>query len=273
MNTSITNTSKKKTLLTATLLVVCLVGFTSPVSAGIGGVVVNKEVTNSHGGSLTADDFTLYIDGVQVQNGIITEDLGDNSVTVSEDAVDGYEHTGTVCVYDKEPTVDLGTTFFVEVEFFYTCTSHSIDIAPTLTVIKDVTNDDNGVMTAADFNLYINGDSIASGNTTSVVAGTEYTISEDIVDGYTQTAITCLDANGTEVKHPVTLALGEDVTCTVYNDDIETTTSAVLGVATDQQVLANTGIGAWVQALLGVSMFSLALTIALVSKEDNVQLQ
>ena len=94
----------------------------------------------------------------------------------------------------------------------------------TLKVIKQVTNNNGGTKTPADFSIHVKSGTThvsgspaagsSSGTTYTLPAGT-YTVSEGAVSGYTQTGISgdCV-ANGS-----VTLASGDSKTCTVVNDD------------------------------------------------------
>ena len=78
---------------------------------------------------------------------------------------------------------------------------------------------------AGDFTLILNGGIysnavFSSGDTPTVFANTEYTLSEVAKDGYIQGTITCEDdGDQSVVGHPVTLNEGQQVTCTITNDD------------------------------------------------------
>ncbi|MDP2586674.1 MAG: hypothetical protein Q8P32_02790 [Candidatus Komeilibacteria bacterium] len=108
----------------------------------------------------------------------------------------------------------------------------------TLNVIKAVTNDNGGSATASSFNLYVKLDganvvgSPAAGAATpgtsySLDAGT-YVVSEDINALYTQSFSGDCDAGGN-----VTLAPGDDKTCTITNNDIPATINVVKTVIND----------------------------------------
>ena len=110
-----------------------------------------------------------------------------------------------------------------------TCTVTNTPERPDLTIVKQVVNDDGGAAAATDFTVRSNGtartlvdetpdsdfDSQASVTLSDVAPG-DYTITEDAFSGYTNTSITCDDANGGSTA---TLALGGSATCTVVNDD------------------------------------------------------
>lgn len=99
----------------------------------------------------------------------------------------------------------------------------------TLHVIKHVVNNDGGVAVASSFTLHVKGatgmgisdvaGSPAAGVETpgtsySLAAGT-YAVSEDVFSGYSSGFSGDCDASGS-----VTLAAGENKTCTITNDDI-----------------------------------------------------
>lgn len=102
-----------------------------------------------------------------------------------------------------------------------TCAS----LPATLHIIKNVINNNGGLATAPLFNLHVKlagVDVVGSpavgaaipGTTYSLSAGT-YKISEDVNIGYTQSFSGDCDATGN-----ITLAAGDDKTCTITNDDI-----------------------------------------------------
>ena len=89
-------------------------------------------------------------------------------------------------------------------------------------------NDDGGTAAASDWSMHVKGDDADADVTGSPADGTEtgttytlkagdYAVSEtDGPSGYTQTGISgACDENG-----DVTLAVGDDVTCTITNDDV-----------------------------------------------------
>ena len=92
-----------------------------------------------------------------------------------------------------------------------------------ITVVKKVINDDGGTAVISDFPLFINGGSgdvsVTSSVANNVPAGT-YTASEVSQPGYTESGPVCKDDDTTVVvAHPVNLAEGQSVTCTITNDD------------------------------------------------------
>jgi uncharacterized repeat protein (TIGR01451 family) len=108
--------------------------------------------------------------------------------------------------------------------------SYSVTCEPTkatLTLVKEVTNNNGGTAVDTDFTLTFAGTSNGSGTegqapiTNASVTPGNYTLTESgaVVAGYDLTAITCTggaDANGAD---GLTLVAGENVTCTFKNDD------------------------------------------------------
>jgi hypothetical protein len=92
------------------------------------------------------------------------------------------------------------------------CAITNDDDAPSLTLLKTVTNDNGGTSVASDWTLTAAGYDSASPDAGS------YNLSESGPGGYTQTSLTCSNSGDTQVSS-VTLGLGEDVTCTFVNDD------------------------------------------------------
>ena len=174
-------------------------------------LTVVKQVINDDGGSLAASDFTLYIDQTVVTSGTANE-LAAGSYVVSEDAVTGYNGTITGdCDANGNVTLAAGEN--------KTCTIINNDvgepgeISTTLTVVKQVVNDDGGTLDVNDFNLYIDQTAVTSGATNEVTPGS-HVVSEDAVAGYSGTISGDCDANGN-----VTLAAGENKTCAIVNND------------------------------------------------------
>jgi len=94
-------------------------------------------------------------------------------------------------------------------------TTGEIDEDTTLTVIKVVVNDDGATSTVEDFTLYIDDDEVDSGEANELEPG-DYVVSEDEVENYEATFSGHCDEEGN-----VTLEEGDELTCTITNDDVE----------------------------------------------------
>jgi hypothetical protein len=104
-----------------------------------------------------------------------------------------------------------------------TCTISNDDIAPLLTLVKVVTNDNGGTKTVSDFPLTASGPVTISGVTgaTSVtgraVNAGSYALTETTQTGYTASSWSC--SGGTQSGANIALALGGAATCTISNND------------------------------------------------------
>lgn len=182
-------------------------------------ITVVKEVDNDNGGSASPGDFQLYLDGSPVASGAASY-VEPGTYTVTEDVIEGYEQSSIIC-RDDDTGANVGHPVTVAEGQEVTCTVTNDDEAPQLTVVKQVVNDDGGTATAGDFGLYVNGVQVTSGVPNELESNQVYTITEDPVEGYANTGLSCLDDEISQtVPHPVTLAEGQSVTCTVTNNDI-----------------------------------------------------
>ena len=180
---------------------------------------VVKQVANDDGGSKLAGDFDVHVKsgGADVPGSPHPGDAGGTTYTlepgtygVSEDASAGYAGSFSAECAGGTITLAAGDD--------KTCTITNDDVAPKLTVIKDVVNNDGGSATAGDFTMHI-GDAATfpgdSGGTTRTLSAGTYEVTETGgPGGYTATYSDACAADGT-----VTLAPGDEKTCTVTNDD------------------------------------------------------
>jgi len=89
--------------------------------------------------------------------------------------------------------------------------------ATTLTVIKEVIKDDGGDAVVGDFALFIEGNPVISGVPVPLAPGS-YTVSESGVSGYDDSF-----SGDCDILGEVTLNEGDNLTCTITNDDIPAT--------------------------------------------------
>ncbi len=196
--------------------------------------LVKVVVDNGSGTTYQPGDFDLTadpqdIDGQAPVTGpgnsaaVTNQTVFAGSYELSEDGPDGFlgsiwECTGGV-VDGAIVTVPNGGNV--------TCTITNTAIAPTLTLIKTVVNDNGGTAVATDWTLSADGPSPISGTTgapavtaAAVEIGT-YTLDETGPLGYAASDWTCL--NGVtpfpQDGASITLAEGDDVTCTIVNND------------------------------------------------------
>lgn len=175
-------------------------------------ITIIKHVINDNGGEAVASDFTINVTGENPSESTfpgsesgttITLDPGDYSI--DENSFGGYEKTlGENC----SGTISSGQSL--------TCIITNDDIAPTLTLVKTVVNDNGGTLEVADFPLFVDATAVNSGDTNDFNAGS-HTASETNQLGY-------LAGNwggDCATDGSITIALGNDYTCTITNDDIQ----------------------------------------------------
>lgn len=204
-------------------------------------LTVTKIVTNNDGGTLSVLDFPLFVDSNAVTSGAqVTYNAGIH--TVSETNQFGYVGTiGGDCAADGSITLNPGDV--------KACTVTNDDVAPGLTVIKSVTNDNGGTFEVGDFILRVDGDPVTSGQTNYGLSAGDYVVSEDGVFGYAGTIGGDCNANG-----DVTLGVGETKVCTIANDDIAPILKLVKDVINDNGGTAVSG--AWTLTADGDDGFS-----------------
>lgn len=184
-------------------------------------VTVLKDVTNDDGGDAEAGDFDLLVDGGSHSHGDDVVVLSNTDVEVDENDLPGYEQTGISCDDGTSIDGDGSVTLNLDEGEHVTCTVFNDDIAPTITVVKEVINDDGGDAEAGDFALFLDGNSVTTGTTNTTTSNEAHEVSETLVDGYAQVSLTCVDDDTqTELAHPITLDEGQSATCTIVNDDL-----------------------------------------------------
>jgi len=195
-----------------------------------------KDVNNDDGGDAEADAFAMTLTGADG-----THDAGSDyfsgdmpaifaavPYTITEDPVlDGYTMTGVVCI-DTDTQAEIASPFTPLLAQNIECTVTNDDIPPTLALVKTVINDDGGSTPESSFPLTLTG---ADGTHDSgvnyfdadmpVIQGTiAYTITEVPPAGYELVDVVCLDVTGADVGMPFTAVSGDEITCTVTNDDV-----------------------------------------------------
>ncbi len=185
-----------------------------------GTLTVVKQVTNDNGGSATPASFSIHVkNGSDVtgspmpgsSTGTVYTLVG-GAYTVSEDANSGYNSDFSGCGNSGSVTVVNGQNT--------SCTIVNNDKPASLTVIKNVVNDNGGNAVAGDFTMAVTATNASqtsfagseSGTTITLNAGS-YSVDESIVvSGYQKTL--GQDCSGT-------IANGQSKTCTITNNDIQ----------------------------------------------------
>ncbi|MCT7374075.1 DUF6923 family protein [Chelativorans salis] len=202
-------------------------------------LTLEKQVVNDNGGTLSTADFTLSADGPVTISGVSgSADVTDAAVpagtyTLSETNQPGYDASEYSCVVDGGSPV-VGNSIALENEQVAVCTITNDDTLPTLTLAKNVVNDDVGTATTDDFTLEASGPTSFSGvsgepavTDVPVEVGT-YILSETTLPDYTGSDYSCVVNGGAPVSgNTIDMAVGDDAVCTVTNDDNEPTDLAI----------------------------------------------
>ncbi|MCR2763233.1 SpaA isopeptide-forming pilin-related protein [Microbacterium sp. zg.B48] len=208
-----------------------------------------KTVTNERGGTAEPTDWTLSATSAVGPNlSGVTGTPAVTGVAVTAGATYTLAETGGPSGYDwvllscdngadispENPSLTLGLAEDV------TCTFGNTDLAGSLTMVKQVVNDDGGTAASEDWDQGLTaqpsaGETLAfDHNETIAVPGGTYTLAEiDQVPGYTGTDLSCTTDETSLDEPTVTVPNGENVTCTFVNDDTAPTLTLVKSVVND----------------------------------------
>ena len=192
-------------------------------------LTLQKNVVNDNGGTATASQWTLSASAngdpnnfsgagpTQAHNvtaGVaytLAESGGPSGYTASAWSCNGGSQNGS--------TITLSSAQDV------TCTITNNDNAPSLQLIKTVTNDNGGTAAATAWTLTATGTGGSPSNlsgSTPVNSGAgfkadTYALGESGPSGYTASAWSC--TGGTQNGSSITVGLGQSATCTIVNND------------------------------------------------------
>ncbi|GAA3617795.1 hypothetical protein GCM10022236_20030 [Microlunatus ginsengisoli] len=141
---------------------------------------------------------------------------------LSESTIPGYDASAWVCTGG---TATTATSVTLALNQNATCTITNTARQPTLTLVKQVVNDNGGTRVPTDWTLTADGPTSGISGPTGDPAVTgvpvqvgSYVLDENaLLTGYTASAWSC-DA-GDLAESTVTIGLGENVTCTIVNND------------------------------------------------------
>ena len=201
-----------------------------------GAITVRKILPNNNGGTAVVSDFLLKVTSVPGE--------GDPVETPMTSGESGFFNPGNYVVSESNPSVlytqSISCTdgeiitedgnITLSAQQSWTCTITNDDIAPVLTLVKQVVKDNGGTAEPTDWTLSADADgptpvSGISGSedvTNAEVNAGIYTLSEsDGPDGYTASETWSCVVNGSEpiLVNSVELGLGDVATCTITNDD------------------------------------------------------
>ncbi len=190
---------------------ICTFVNTKPIAPTPAKLTVTKVVVNDNGGTLNSSDFPLFVNASSVISGA-QNNFAAGTYSVSETGNANY--IGTIsgdCTSNGSITMQAGG------EYNCTITNDDIFVPPTkavITVIKNVINNNGGILTPSNFSLFVGGVQVTTNVANQFDAGV-YTISETPVTGYTGTISGNCASNGS-----LTVVAGQSYTCTITNDDI-----------------------------------------------------
>ena len=210
------------------------------------GLTVIKHVVNDNGGTATADDFDITLNGEELEFKPWTGGIGkytftysstpevqsNTRYTLAEIDHPGYKEGKWSCV-DNKTQRRVGSYQFTLAEGqSVTCTITNDDIAPSLQLVKVVNNNYGGEAKVTDWTLTATGPTTISGkggvtSGNNFAAGT-YTLSESgDVTGYDASSWSCTNGVTVDANNGITLGLGESTVCTITNSDIQPTLTVI----------------------------------------------
>lgn len=180
-------------------------------------LTVTKTVVNDNGGTKVVSDFPLFVNGNGVTSGVQNTLSANVLYTATETTQTGYAPSawGGDCAADGTITLLPGDV--------KTCTITNDDIAPKLTLVKNLINDNGGAATLASFTLTADGTASndITGTSPVVSGGTlqsdTFALSETNLPGYIASPWVCV--GGTQVGSNITVGIGQEATCTITNND------------------------------------------------------
>jgi uncharacterized repeat protein (TIGR01451 family) len=185
-----------------------------------------KTVTNTNGGTATVGAFTLTASGPTIISGasasvpVTNAAVNAGTYILSESGPAGY----TAGAWSCSAGTLTGNSLSLALNQSASCTINNSDVAPKLTLVKSIINDNGGTSAFTDVILSaagptsITGVTGAAGVTSAIVKAGTYTLSEASLAGYAAGSWNC--TAGTVSGSNVTLTPGQDATCTIVNDDI-----------------------------------------------------
>ena len=174
-----------------------------------------KQVINDNGGTLQPSAWTVSASGPTPISGAgsASSDSGFaiGTYTLAEFGPGNYIASGWGC----EGGAQVGDTITLGLGESAVCTISNDDIQPVLTIVKNVTNDNGGVLTVGDFPLFVDNLPVTSGAANAFDAGS-YVVSETNQPGYEAGAW----GGDCAADGSIDLSIGDNKTCTITNDDI-----------------------------------------------------
>jgi hypothetical protein len=191
-------------------------------------LTVVKHVVNDNGGTKVASDFAITVAGngpspanfPGAENPGTSVGIGPGVYNVTEVVDPGYTASYSA---DCTGSIALGES--------KTCTITNDDNAPKLTLVKEVVNDNGGTALPSAWTLTADGPTGFSGLGPSVSSGAgfdqgSYNLSEAGPAGYDASDWNCTGESNVDAD-TVSVGLGDDITCTITNDDQQASLTVV----------------------------------------------
>ena len=178
-------------------------------------ITIIKQVINDNGGTARVRDFTLTLNAREVTSGEANTVAPGNYIAhelltpAQQQAYTASSWTGD-CQPDGRVTLAAGDD--------KTCIITNNDrpsVETRLTLIKQVINDNGGILGPQNFPLFVNDQLVVTGVTTIFAPG-NYTVRETSQAGYVASGW----SGDCSADGQVTLSAGENKTCLIINDDL-----------------------------------------------------
>ncbi len=210
-----------------------------------GSIIVNKTVTNPNGGKAVAGNFYFSLNGGEAIQ-FIQDEMNSLFGSFTLPSVNpGAFSIAEVMIPSGNYAISYSgnCSGLLESNGSKTCNITNSDIPEgkgAITVVKNVINDDGGMMVASDFPLYINpteGEGMMAENGVSYFLdpGTynvSEMMSESLASKYMQTSLVCINGK-TETSGQVVLSAQASWVCTITNNDKPANLTIVKNVVND----------------------------------------
>ncbi|MDH3384829.1 MAG: S8 family serine peptidase, partial [Nitrosopumilus sp.] len=131
---------------------------------GVATLTIVKTVVNDDGGAATASNWTMDITGANPSNNNFAGSGTGVAVTIDANTAFSVDESGGPAGYAKTLSAECNDVDGLLPGGSATCTITNDDIAPTLTIVKTVVNDDGGAATASNWTMDITGANPSNNN-------------------------------------------------------------------------------------------------------------
>ena len=176
-------------------------------------LTLTKFVINNSGGTAQSADWTLTANGVSFTTGVLQAVAPGDYALAESNGPSGY----AAGVWQCSGGTIVGSTVTVPASTAVSCSITNDDQPAQLTLTKLVVNDNGGTATPADWQLTAGGLAFVSGVSQNVNAGVYALAESSGPAGYLAGAWVC--SGGVLAGASVTLALGQQASCSITNDD------------------------------------------------------